>query len=135
MKVNKGLRGLGLRVTKARAGVMRVLEEKDRPMDVGEIFSGLKSRGVRVDRVTVYRVLERLVEKGVIGQVDFREGKLRYELKNEHHHHLVCKDCGSVEAVYGDKLGEVEKQIQRQYQFVVKEHALEFFGRCKNCHE
>jgi len=124
-----------LRVTQARLGILKALEGAKQPVDIEDLSKALSRRNIAVDKVTVYRGVEVLVKTGIAKQVDFREGKLRYELDERHHHHLVCSECGDIQAVYGDNLRSFEKKISDQYKFMVREHALEFFGVCRSCQE
>ena len=69
----------------------------------------------------------------------FEDGLSRYDLRrtsNEHfHHHLLCIECGNIEEIHEDLLGEVEKDVEARYQFVVKEHRLTFHGICRDCQQ
>lgn len=127
------LRSVGLKATKARVGVLGVLSEQKRPSDVGEILEGLDEKKIQADQATVYRVLESLEQVGIVKTVNFEEGKLRYELADDHHHHLVCTNCKRVEP-FGecvvDGLGE---KIRQTHRFQVTKHSLEFFGVCSRC--
>lgn len=121
---------LGLRNTPARLAILSILKEKNRPLDVLEIFELVKNKA---DLATVYRTLEVFYDSGLASKVEFREGKYRYELKKNHHHHLICTGCGRVEEVEGDFLKKMEDNIFRSKKFKVQSHSLEFFGLCANC--
>jgi Fur family transcriptional regulator, ferric uptake regulator len=67
-------------------------------------------------------------------QIQFQEGKLRYELAGkEHHHHLVCENCGKIEDVLSRVIPALEEEIKNKHKFLVKRHSLEFFGLCEDC--
>jgi Fur family ferric uptake transcriptional regulator len=131
----KLLKKYGLKATPARLGVLGVLVDNNRPLDIKELQKALKLKRIKADQVTIYRVVEIFVKKEILKQVDFKEGRLRYEFNDRHHHHLVCNSCGTVRPVYGDKLDNFEKKIGQQYKFLVKEHTLEFFGVCGRCQD
>ena len=61
----------------------------------------------------------------------------RYELvddNEEHtHHHLICTKCGSITDIKSDLLEDLEQHIADNYDFVIKDHRLKFYGLCKNC--
>jgi Fur family ferric uptake transcriptional regulator len=79
-------------------------------------------------------MMKDFLEKGVTRQIQFQEGRARYELANKkHHHHLICNSCGRIEEVEGDLLENMELDIKKKKGFKVQSHALEFFGLCKNC--
>jgi len=52
-----------------------------------------------------------------------------------HHHHLVCKRCGLVAEVPGCALQPVERELERQNNFAITDHALTFFGTCQECRD
>jgi Fur family ferric uptake transcriptional regulator len=124
--------------TPARIAIINLLKKTKKPIDVGEIIEKLNKMKIKIDRVTVFRNINLLVEKKVIEKVEFDEGKYRYELSSlAHHHHLVCVDCKKVIDIKTDKLHEkiddLSKQVNTQHNFVIEKHRLEFFGKCKTC--
>ena len=104
-----------------------LLEKSEYPISVPEILSKVKA-----NKTTIYRELDEFLTKGVIGEVEFGDGKKRYELKSHgHHHHLVCKNCGKIEDVEID-----EKRLLKginNSNFLIENHSIEFFGKCANC--
>ena len=126
------LRSNGLKVTQARMEILKVLSNIKRPVSIAEI---VKKLGQKVDQATVYRVIEVFDKKKIVKQIDLREGKLRYELEGEHHHHLVCKKCNQITAIFDECLAVKSESIMEKYGFRVDDHSLEFFGMCQECAE
>lgn len=123
-----------LRATPKRLAVMKFLEEIPQPVDVNIIIDYLRSRGIKTNPATVFRIMNILTKKGITLPIQFQEGKTRYELANkEHHHHLICENCGGIEIVADLVIPNLEKEIQKMHQFRVLRHSLEFFGLCKVC--
>jgi Fur family transcriptional regulator, ferric uptake regulator len=122
-----------LRVTPARMAVLELLEKKDAPMDIQAILAELSASSIPCDQVTVYRMMETFVEKGMVKQVNFEDGKFRYEIEGEHHHHLVCEQCGSIQAIHDPCLAVSETEVKQKYNFQITRHHLEFFGLCQSC--
>lgn len=129
------LQELGLKSTEARIALLNLLDKEDNPLDVYSITESLKSDGVEVDPATVYRILDILTVKGLIVRLEFGEGKYRYEMQKEDHHHLICSSCGKIEDIEDRKMEEFEAEIKRKKGFMVKSHSLEFFGICKKCQD
>lgn len=86
-----------------------------------------------VDKVTIYRILETFYKKDLVKRLEFGEGKYRYELAGDDHHHLICESCGKVEDISDCHISELEKEISQKKKFLVKRHQLEFFGVCSSC--
>lgn len=123
-----------LRVTSARVAVMDLLESTDKPVDVANIKEYLIVKKIYADDTTLFRIINMFTQRGITKQVSFNEGKFRYELANQKdHHHLICENCGSIEDVSDCAIPELENDIWKKRQFLVKSHSLEFFGLCKNC--
>lgn len=128
------LKKSGLKVTKARLSILSVLKTEAKPLTVAEILHFIKKQHkVDADEVTVYRVLEALEKTDLIDKVNFREDKFRYEIKGDDHHHLICENCGTITEIMDCPIDEVEEQICHKEKFLIKGHAMEFFGLCQKC--
>lgn len=128
------LRDVDLKVTPARLGVLAALEEAETPLDVQTVISYLDIRNIKADKVTVFRIMNSLTEKGLAVPVQLNEGKLRYEhAEKADHHHFICENCGSIEDISDCNIEVLEKEILKKKELVVKRHSLEFFGICKQC--
>jgi Fur family ferric uptake transcriptional regulator len=100
------LRRAGLRVTGTRLRVIRALQSGDTPLNAQEIVGRL---GDEVDRVTVYRTLNTLVDRGIAHRVNPGDRVFRFGLSpgvgagaggSAHGHpHFVCDECGAVECL------------------------------------
>ncbi len=123
----------GLKNTEARSAVVMVLSNTNEPLDVSGIKSELEKLDIKVDQATVYRILNTFYEKGIIKRIEIGEGKYRYEIEKDHHHHLICTNCGRIEDIEIDLSSDFDKEIEKKNGFLVKSHSLEFFGICKNC--
>jgi Fur family ferric uptake transcriptional regulator len=125
-----------LRATPARIALMRLLETTDKPVDVQTMISHLEKKDIRTDPATVFRIINMFTEKGLTKQIQFQEGKFRYELAaGAEHHHLVCTNCGDVQDISDCNIEVLESHIEKKKHFKVTSHALEFFGLCTNCQQ
>lgn len=128
------LRSADLKVTPARLGVLAALEQADMPLDVVAILNYLKKKNIKADKVTVFRIINSLTEKGLATPIQLNEGKSRYEHAGRaDHHHFICEQCGTIEDVSDCNIKELEVNIQKKKGFLIKRHSLEFFGICQNC--
>jgi Fur family ferric uptake transcriptional regulator len=134
-QVEEFLRRYRYKLTGARKEIIRILNASDRPLSVQEIHQQLNDN--TADLASVYRTINLFCDLGVITKLDFQEKLYRYELSDaftRHHHHLICKQCGSVANVFEQCLpAGVEEQIFKQEGFTVESHILEFYGICKEC--
>src|SRR5699024_12514527 len=114
-----------------------LLERESDQLSYEEIFLLVKDKATDIGLATVYRTLELLSELSIVYKINFGDGVSRYDLRkegvNHFHHHLVCMECGSVEEIIEDLLGDVEKIVEDDWGFEVKDHRLTFHGICKQC--
>ncbi|EKD93196.1 MAG: hypothetical protein ACD_28C00209G0004 [uncultured bacterium] len=131
------LRLQGFRITKKRKALLEVFQESPQPVSALDIDEGLVKKGVNVNKTSIYRELEFLLNEKIIKQIQFNEGKKRYELIGDHHHHLVCEKCQIVEEIkikpLEDIMPAIEKKLQELKDFTLVDHSLEFFGVCGKC--
>ncbi len=122
-----------LKSTPTRLAVLSYLSEQTKPVDAEAIFVHIDNEHEHADKVTIYRILDALSEKGIVSRLEFGEGKYRYEVAGTDHHHLICENCGKIEDISDCNISELEKDIQTKKQFLVKRHVLEFYGLCSSC--
>lgn len=96
------LHDAGLKATPGRLRVLRLLQEAARPMSHAEIERGLERQGgERLDRVTLYRVLDALAAGALAMKAVDARGVSRFsasEGRRQHasHVHFRCTACGRV---------------------------------------
>lgn len=132
----EALKKAGFRITVARRAIVDVVLASAAPVSAQGVSAALRKRGVSANVTTVYRELEFLRERGICMSVTLQDGVRRYESAAlGHHHHLVCLECDAIQDVElpHDELHAAEKRIEKTHGFTVRQHALEFYGRCKNC--
>lgn len=128
------LQEASLKATPARIAVLKFLEIEDQPLDTQSIINYLKQEKISADPATIFRMMNDFVEKGITKEVQLVKGKVHYELTNKgDHHHLICEKCGKIEAVEDNFVPEMEKELAKKHNFLIKRHSLEFFGLCANC--
>lgn len=137
-RIKKQLHSKGYKLTPQREATLTVLLEREEDhLSAEEVFLLVKERAPEIGLATVYRTLELLSELQVVDKINFGDGVSRYDLRKEgidhFHHHLVCVNCGSVEEIIEDLLIDVEKKVEKDWQFKVVDHRLTFHGVCKAC--
>ena len=139
-KLREQLHASGFKLTPQRESTLLVLLENEKDhLSAEEVYMLAKLKSSEIGLATVYRTLEILTELKVVNKVSFNDGLARYDLRKEgakhFHHHLLCLECGNIEEIEEDLLDDVEKIVEKQYGFLVKDHRLTFHGICKTCQE
>jgi Fur family transcriptional regulator, ferric uptake regulator len=135
--VGARLRSAGQRYTTGRRDVVEILVEARKPLSIPEILA--RSDGLA--QSSVYRNLAVLEQAHVVRKVVTGEEFGHYELAEdltEHHHHLVCSSCGTVQDVTIPS--RLEKSMERALDQVAAEtgfaavtHRLDLIGTCRTC--
>jgi Fur family transcriptional regulator, ferric uptake regulator len=107
--------------------ILNLLENSDLPVSVPDILVKVKA-----NKTTVYRELDQFLSDGLVKEVEFGDGKKRYEIEKSHHHHLVCKNCGKIEDIEINEKSLLTK-IKTKSNFKIENHSIEFFGLCNLC--
>ena len=134
--LTSSLRTRGFKITKNRIAILDFLSNQEDPVSQDEIKTFVESSNPKVNKTTIYRELFFLLENGFVKEIEFGDGKKRYEIaiNKPHHHHIICRNCRRVEDVPLDReLEHQEKIIEESTKFKLTDHMLEFFGLCLNC--
>jgi Fur family ferric uptake transcriptional regulator len=130
------LRRAGARSGGARAAVISYLSVQDCCVSAQELFDGLRAEGRQVGIASVYRVLEQLAELRLVHRVDFGHGVTRFEPAQpggEHHHHLVCADCGKVDTFSDSGLERTLDRVAGAHGYALDDHDVVLHGACGDC--
>jgi len=127
------LKDKGLKVTHARLLIIDVFSDDCKPINAEHIFIKLKPKNI--NRVTIYRTLASFDKTEIIKKVDLRMDSTYYELAGNHHHHIVCTNCGKTEGFESCSIDQVSKMVLRKSPLfsTISQHSLELFGICKPC--
>lgn len=120
----------------ARRAVVELLGRQDCCLTAQEIFDRLRAEGRRVGIASVYRILEQLTRDGFVQRIDIGAGTSRFEAIHaggEHHHHLVCDDCGKVEAFADEELERALHRVEQRTGYAVAGHDVVLRGACNDC--
>ena len=127
------LRDAGLRVTRPRLAVMEALVEH--PHAGADTVLGVVRRDHGgVSTQAVYDVLNVLAERGIARRIQPAGSVARYELRSgDNHHHVVCRDCGTVDDV-SCATGEAPcLDASTGHGFVIDEAEVTYWGICPQC--
>jgi Fe2+ or Zn2+ uptake regulation protein len=127
----KILRDAGLKNTGPRLAVIKTLSEIKHPETAQEIHKRLR----KLDLVTLYRTLASFEKSQIVKRVDLHKDAVYYEPNTNHHHHIICTDCGKLEDFELCDMNQLTKKIiAKASNFKnVSEHSLELFGICNTC--
>ncbi len=130
------LEASGLGHTPNRHRVLEVIGNTSSPLSAQQIFATL-SRTANINRVTVYRILDLLVEKGLVDRISGGGRYFVYGLApNENHPahpHFYCKSCGNLECLNPRSLNVNLQPMQHTFPGLIENVEVRVDGVCKNC--
>ncbi len=137
MEIKNILKDKGLKITKKRTGILKVLEKVEHPVDVLEIKDKLNENDIEINLSTIYRALENMSEVGIVKKVNFSDdARIFFELdKNVHHHYLHCLKCKALVMIDSCPLKDYQKNLAKKTNYNLVGHNLDIYGYCPKCQE
>ena len=130
------LKAVDLDATGNRLRVLEVVGNNGYPLSAADIFQTLE-RTCRINRVTVYRILDLLVDKGLVERISTGGRSFYYGLApNEHHHphpHFYCKRCGQMDCLTPGSLNVDTGPLWKTFPGRIDKVEIRVDGVCKNC--
>jgi Fur family ferric uptake transcriptional regulator len=129
------IKGSGLKATPPRIKVLEIFQRAARRhLSAEGVYKALVDEGSEIGLATVYRVLMKFAEAGLVTRSRFETGKAIFELnRGTHHDHLVCLGCGRVDEFYDAEIEARQREVARAIGFGLQEHALALYGLCSDC--
>ena len=125
----------GLKSTPQREELAIWIFQMHEHFTVDEIIASFREKGKRVSSATVYRVIQMMLELGMVIEHDFGKGYKHYEHTpgHPHHDHFICNECGKISEFSDMALEELKHKIAEENHFKMTSHSLQIFGYCKEC--
>lgn len=127
----QGLEEAGYRSGAARREVVDLLGAEPCAVTALEIDRRLDSVG----RASVYRTLDQLERLHLVQRVEIGGDAAGYERVDpeQHHHHLVCEECGRLSPFADPSLERAIEAVSRAAEFEIAAHDVVLRGRCPDC--
>lgn len=121
-----------IRTTKQRTAILKALKNAQDFMTAQQLHDLLKADGESVGLATVYRNMQPLVDAGLVDVIITDSGEAIYRQCDtaDHHHHLVCRECGATVEFLAPKLEDWAHEVAKKNGFSNVQHTMEIFGLC-----
>ena len=137
--MNKGLfkdlfREKKLRLSHPRVLIYQELSDAQNPLSPQELYQGLLKKKKKIGLTSIYRSLNLFESLGIIFKI-INESNVKYKLceLEDHHHHIVCKNCGNVVEFNFCEISDWSNKVMESTGYEVTDHQLNFYGFCKAC--
>jgi Fur family ferric uptake transcriptional regulator len=128
----------GVDPTPLREAVLKTVGAESRPVTAAEIMAIVMSQ-MSINKVTVYRILDLLVDKGLIRRLWAGDRAFRYGMGNCHNHpdhaHFICMQCGAMECMEAGAVPGVMATSKIKGRHLVKRVDVRFEGICGACEQ
>ncbi len=119
----------GLRMTDQRRVLARVIGDAVDHPDVEEIYARASALDPHISLATVYRTVKLFQEAGILGKLEFGDGRARYEdAERDHHDHLIDVSTGRVIEFIDPEIEALQEKIAERLGFRLIGHRLELLG-------
>ncbi len=133
-KVVVVLRQHGYKLTLQRLAVIQAIASSQDSLTPAAVYRKVHQDHPNIGLVTVYRTLEILAKLELICKLHSGGICRSYTISTpQHHHHLICSNCGIVIDFTGHDLSKLEQSLSKKSGFRIDSHLLEFFGLCRAC--
>lgn len=123
----------GVKKTKQRDAVLKILENGEAPLSAADIYARIGKEGQPVWLSTIYRILELFTEKNLVTKTSVPGSDMAfYELNSHsHRHYAICVDCHKIVPIGGCPMNDFKPKLQSGFR--VLGHRVEMYGYCKDC--
>lgn len=137
--MNKGLfknlfKDKKLRLSHPRLLLYQELSNAITPLSPQELYQSLLKKQKKIGLTSIYRSLDLFESMGMVFKI-INGSSVKYKLCeiDEHHHHIICKACGSVVELDFCDISDWSKKVSESTGYQVIDHQLSFYGFCKIC--
>ena len=114
-------------MTKQRKEIITIINNASSPITLKDIYKSLSNKDINL--TTVYRTIEALLVHNLIKVIYINKASYYYS-NQEHHHYMVCLKCNNF---FNIPCSLVNINNESKTNFVVENHDLILYGRCKKC--
>ena len=125
-----------LQATANRIRVLQIIGNNNFPLSAGDIYKTVE-RSRAMNRVTVYRILDLLVDHGVVERISTGGRAFCYGLAPNDYHkphpHFYCKNCGRMYCLSPEDLVVDTGPLWKTFPGRIDKVELRVDGICKDC--
>ena len=129
------LKSKDLKLTSQRALILETFLNQGGHISAEELYQKARAKQAHVGFATVYRTLKHMTQCGLARELDFGDGRIKYEreFNREHHDHLICTNCGTYVEFLNPQIEELQEQVGRKHGFKITTHRMQLYGLCQKC--
>jgi Fur family peroxide stress response transcriptional regulator len=128
--INK-LKDAGLKITPQRITIMEYMEGNTAHPSAEDIYEALLSIHPNISFATVYNIIEKFREKGLLLELTIDKEKRHYDPNTEPHHHFICLNCKAIIDIHENLSISLPDDLFKRFEIIRMN--VEFYGICNEC--
>ncbi len=120
--------------TKQKETIIEAIKKQNKSFMVKDLYDTLNGK---VGLTTIYRLLQKLEDEGLITKEVGKDNKTKYEYlekcEEENHFYLKCDKCGTLTHVDCDCINELSSHISKEHNFKLNKENIIIKGICSKC--
>jgi Fur family peroxide stress response transcriptional regulator len=135
-EIKNKLEEKGLKITPQRMIILEAVYNLNNHPTADNIMEYIRQKHPGIATGTVYKVLETLIESGLIKKVTTDKDVMRYDGIIENHHHLYCSECDLIEDYHDPELDKLLKNYfsnKNLPRFTIGEFSIQIKGTFNKC--
>ncbi|WP_105567242.1 Fur family transcriptional regulator [Microbacterium halophytorum] len=123
------------RNTWQRERVREALDDAEGFVSAQSLHQSLRDADTGIGLATVYRTLAGMTASGEADSLQSPEGEALYRAcaSSGHHHHLICRSCGTAVEIEARAVERWARDTAAEHGFTDAEHVIDIFGLCAAC--
>jgi Fur family peroxide stress response transcriptional regulator len=122
----------GLPLTVQRKVILEALLDREDHPTTDQIYETVKDNLPGLSKATVYRVLDTLVQVGMVQKVFHTDAVARFDPMVSRHHHAICRLCGELIDLEPEAVPDIPFP-KMQSGFEITDYSINFTGVCSGC--
>ena len=110
-----------VKLTEQRKIIAKVMSESNDHPDVDELYKRVSKIDSKISIATVYRTVKLFEEAGILIKHDFKTGKARYEI-NDDHNHLIDINSGEIVEFVDKEIEPLQEKIASKLRYKLVDH-------------
>lgn len=132
-KIIQALRSRKLRATPQRITICKIALTTRKHPSIQEIYQEVKKIHSTVSLATIYKTLNALKDSELIQELNFPQGKTRWDPYLQPHINLVCLKCGIIKDVDDKNLTKHVEAAAKKAKFAPTAQRIDVYGLCETC--
>ncbi len=127
------LRKKGYKVTTQRLAIYNfIISRKDHPT-IDQLHEAMKRKFPMISLGTVYKSLHLLNKLGLIQELGFSEGSIRFDPNTKIHINMVCTECGKIIDYDSESLTSFWRKLISNLKVKPKGQRIDLYYKCDDC--